>query len=311
MDSFENMDGVIWVNGEMSPWSECRSHILNYGLHYANCVFEGIRVYSGKSLFLTDHIERLIESARSIGMEISFSIQRLEQAVNDLVKRQQINDGYVRPFIWLGSNDMAYAQNNPVNVAIAAWPWPDIFKQNSRMEGIKVKTSEWRRPMPGTMPFTAKCSASYLIGTMAKRTANSQGYDDALMLTYDGLVAEASGANIFFVVNRDLYTPLPKCFLNGLTRQAVITLASYMGVEVHERDLPLSILNKSQEVFLTGTAYEIQPIKRIDNINYESREITEKIVDSYKKLTHGKAVPQSLKSIGKSSDLHAEGAVYG
>lgn len=269
--SFDDRDGFIWLDGNMVPWREAKLHVLSHGLHYASSIFEGERAYNGKIFRLTDHTVRLKKSAEILGFEIPFSVDEIKEATIKTVEINNIVNGYIRPVAWRGSENMSIStpdQNS--HLAIAVWPWNDYYGDN-KLAGIKLVSSKWRRPMPETAPTESKCASLYAIGTLAKNYAESQGGEDALMLTHKGFIAETSGANIFFVIGDELHTPKPDGFLNGLTRQTIMTLAKQNGIKVIERDemFPFET-NYAQECFITGTAAEITAVNQIDHVIYET-----------------------------------------
>src|ERR1700704_2525935 len=227
---FDDRDGFIWYDGRLVPWRDAKLHVLTHGLHYASCVFEGERVYSGTVFRLEDHNHRLINSAKILGFEVPASIDDLKKATEELIAANKIVEGYVRPIAWRGAEQMGVsAQDSKIHLALAAWDWPAYFSPEARAKGIRMLWSRWARPAPHTAPVHAKASGLYMICTMAKHEAEAQGCDDALMLDWRGQLAEGTGANIFLVINGELHTPTPDCFLNGLTRQTVIALARHQG----------------------------------------------------------------------------------
>ncbi|MBT5780493.1 MAG: branched-chain amino acid aminotransferase, partial [Rhodospirillaceae bacterium] len=233
---FDDRDGVIWFDGEMVPWRDAKLHVLSHALHYASCVFEGERAYSGRIFKLSEHTERLFDSAAQLDMEIPFTPAQIDAACNELIKRQDIVDGYVRPVAWRGSEMMGVsAQVAKTHVAIATWPWPNLFGDDRLDSGIRMKTSKWRRPAPNTAPVKAKAAGLYMICTLSRHSVEPEGYDDALMLDWRGQVAESTGANIFLVIKGVIHTPTPDCFLDGITRRTVMDLARKRGHEVIER----------------------------------------------------------------------------
>ena len=289
-NSFDDRDGQIWYDGKMGHWRDADVHVLTHGLHYASCVFEGERSYNGNIFKLREHTDRLLKSANILGFEIPYSADDIDVACNEVCKVNCIVDGYVRPVAWRGSEMMGVsAQQNAIHLAIAAWPWPSYFSPEARMKGIRLKTSEWRRPAPETAPTDSKAAGLYMICTMSKHAAEAGGYDDALMLDWRGQVAEATGANIFLVFgDSKLHTPTPDCFLNGITRQTVIDLAEARGIEVIERPIMPEELADATEVFLTGTAAEVTPVGEIDDHKFTVGEISRWMMDDYDK-TVGKA----------------------
>ena len=282
---FDDRDGVIWQNGQMVPWREAKVHVLNHGLHYASCVFEGERVYNGRVFKMNEHHQRLHESARVLGFQIPYSVEQINEATETLLKENGISEGYVRPVAWRGSEMMAVsAQHNRIHLAIAAWEWPAYFSPEARLKGIRMKTSSWKRPAPDTAPTKSKAAGLYMICTLSKHQAEAEGYNDALMLDYRGRIAEATGANIFLVQDGKLHTPTPDCFLDGITRRTVIALAKEKGYEVIERAIMPEELAKTQEVFLTGTAVEVTPVAQIDDMTFTPGEITKDLLTAYDEL---------------------------
>ena len=284
-NSFDDRDGQIWYDGQMGLWRDANVHVLTHGLHYASCVFEGERSYNGRIFKLREHTDRLLKSARILGFDIPYSADQIDAACNEVCKVNDIVDGYIRPISWRGSEMMGVsAQENTIHLAIAAWPWPSYFSPEARMKGIRLKTSEWRRPAPETAPTDSKAAGLYMICTMSKHAAEAEGYDDALMLDWRGQVAEATGANIFLVFNDGkLHTPTPDCFLNGITRQTVIDLAQAREIEVIERTIMPEELADATEVFLTGTAAEVTPVGEIDDNKFTVGDISRWLMDDYDK----------------------------
>ena len=279
---FDDRDGVIWFDGEMVPWRDAKLHVLSHALHYASCVFEGERAYSGRIFKLSEHTERLFDSAAQLDMEIPFTPAQIDAACNALIKRQDIVDGYVRPVAWRGSEMMGVsAQVAKTHVAIATWPWPNLFGDDRLDSGIRMKTSKWRRPAPNTAPVKAKAAGLYMICTLSRHSVEPEGYDDALMLDWRGQVAESTGANIFLVIKGVIHTPTPDCFLDGITRRTVMDLARKRGHEVIERVIMPEDLGDADEVFLTGTAAEVTPVGEIDDHNYQVGPITRQLMDDY------------------------------
>ncbi len=282
---FDDRDGYIWFNGKFVPWRDAKIHVLNHGLHYASCVFEGVRIYSGKIFKLREHTERLKKSAQLLGFEIPYSIDELEKATIETVKKQGVTDGYIRPFAWRGSEMMAISsQKSKIHTAIAAWPWPPYYSEESRKKGLRLAFAEWARPAPHTAPTASKAAGLYMICTMSKHKAESQGYNDALMMDYRGFIAEATGANFFMVVDGKLHTPTPDCFLNGITRLTVIELAKKRGIEVIERHILPQELKTAQEAFLTGTAAELTPIGSVEHYSFQIGKVTNQLLDDFHKL---------------------------
>ncbi|MFA7431703.1 MAG: branched-chain amino acid aminotransferase [Rhodospirillaceae bacterium] len=297
---FDDRDGFIWWNGALKPWREANLHVLSHALHYASCVFEGERVYNGKVFKLTEHSARLIESGRVLGFDVPFTVEELNAATMEAVKANNITDGYVRPLAWRGSEMMGVAaQATKINVAIACWAWPSYFSPEARLRGIRLKISPWKRPAPDTAPTSSKAAGLYMICTLSKHEAEREGYEDALMLDYRGQIAEATGANIFLVMDGKLHTPTPDCFLDGITRRTVIDLAKRRGLEVIERAIMPEELANTQEVFLTGTAAEVTPVREIGTYTFTPGDITKMLVEEYDKevgRTHDKAAAASTSA---------------
>ena len=269
-EAFNNRDGWIWMNGSFIQWENATSHIITQGLHYASAVFEGERAYSGKIFKSKEHTKRLFNSARIIGITIPYSQDEINIAKDELINKMNFDNCYVRPVVWRGSQQMGLSTNNAdINVAIAAWDdWHSYFNEEDRLKGLRLITSPWKRPAPDTAPFAAKASGPYIICTMSKQFAEEKGYNDALMLDYRGYVAEGTGANIFFIKDKNIYTPIPDCFLNGITRQTVIELVKNKDFKLIEKHIFPNEIHQFDEAFLTGTAAEITPIKSIDETTY-------------------------------------------
>lgn len=281
---FDNRNGFIWINGSFVKWKNAKIHVLNHGLHYGSCIFEGIRVYDKKIFKLKEHVKRLFFSAKILDLKIVFTQNEIENSIIETVKKQKIKNGYIRPVVWRGSEMMAIsASSGSVNVAIAAWSWPSYFSPEKILDGIKMTVSEWKRPSPESAPTSSKSAGLYMICSLSKHKAENKGFDDALMLDYRGFIAEATGANIFFVKDNILYTPIPDCFLNGITRQAVIKIARSLKIRVEEKHLKLDFLKKCDEAFLTGTAVEITPIKKIDKYSFNKRDVTKILIENFKR----------------------------
>jgi len=261
---FDQLEGVIWFNGEFVPWADAKVHVLTHGLHYASSVFEGERAYNGNIFKLTEHTERLFNSAELLGFEIPYSVQEIDDACNETLKRQGLKDAYIRPIAWRGSGMMGVsAQANRINVSIAVWDWPSYFSPEERLKGIRLDMAQYRRPDPQTAPSTSKAAGLYMICTLSKHAAEAKGYADALMLDWRGRVAEATGANVFFLKDGVIHTPEPEGFLNGITRRTVIDLAKRRGMELIERPIMPEELSDFEQCFLTGTAAEVTPVSEI------------------------------------------------
>ena len=280
--SFDQREGHIWYNGEYVDWKDAKLHVLSHGLHYASSVFEGVRAYGGKIFKLEEHTERLYKSAELLGFEIPYSQQELNRIQIEILEKEGLTDAYLRPVAWRGSEMMGIsAQENKINVAIAAWEWPSYFSPEDRLKGLRVKTAEWRRPDPRTIPCVAKAAGLYMICTLSKHKVEKEGYQDAMMLDFEGYVAEATGANIFFIKDGAIHTPTPDCFLNGITRQTVVDLAKRRGIKVIERKIRPEELGDFEECFLTGTAVEVTPVSAIDNYSFTPGTITKTLMDDY------------------------------
>ena len=287
---FDDREGVIWYNGSLVPWRDAKFHVLSHGMHYASCVFEGERAYSGEIFKIREHSERLIHSARCLDFELPYTATDIDKAKRDLVATMKISDGYVRAVAWRGSEMMGIsAQTTAINVAIAAWAWPSYFSPEARLKGIRLKTAPWKRPSPETAPVMAKAAGLYMICTLSKHSVEREGYDDALMLDWKGRIAEATGANIFFVIDGVLHTPTPDCFLNGITRRTVVDLARARGFKIVERRIFPDELAGVDEVFLTGTAAEVTPIGEIDAHNFQVGPITRALMEDYEALVRRQA----------------------
>jgi branched-chain amino acid aminotransferase len=282
---FDDRDGFIWFDGKLIPWRDAKIHVLTHGLHYGSCVFEGQRVYAGEVFKLTEHTERLIASGKILGFDLPFSVAEIDEANRQVVKANNIVDGYLRPVAWRGSEMMGVAaQASKIHVAIAVWQWPSYFSPEAKMKGIRLQWSDWRRPDPATAPVHAKAAGLYMICTMAKHKAEGAGFDDSLMLDWRGFLAEATGANLFLVQEGKIHTPLADCFLNGITRQTVIGLAKANGFEVIERRIMPEELAKTDEVFLTGTAAEVTPVGQIGDYRFTPGAVCKRLVEAYDKL---------------------------
>jgi branched-chain amino acid aminotransferase len=283
---FDDRDGTIWFDGKLLPWRDAKIHVLTHGLHYASCVFEGERVYGGRIFKLHEHSERLINSGRLMGFDNPWTVDEIDAACNAVVREMGISDGYVRPVAWRGAEQMGVAaQQTKIHMAVAAWEWPAYFAPEARLKGIRMKTSKWARPAPNTAPTAAKAAGLYMICTLSKHEAEAQGYEDALMLDWRGQVAEATGANIFLVIDGDLHTPTPDCFLNGLTRQTVMSLARARQLKVIERAILPTEFEKASEVFLTGSAAEITPVREIDQYRFTPGPVTKMLIEDFDKAT--------------------------
>ena len=279
---FDDRDGFIWYNGALKPWRDAKLHVLSHGLHYASAVFEGIRVYNGKAFKLTEHNERLIKSGEILGFKVPYTVEELNKATEEVIKAQGVINGYIRPIAWRGSEMIAVsAQNCKIHVAIATWEWPSYFGKEAKEKGLKLCWADWKRPSPETEPTASKAAGLYMICTLSKHSAEAKGFNDALMLDYRGYVAEATGANVFFVMNGEIHTPTPDCFLDGITRRSVIGLAKKLGYKVVERHIKPEELANAQEAFLTGTAAEVTPIGSVENYTFNVGEVCKKLMAEF------------------------------
>ena len=281
--SFDDRDGLIWLNGELIDWRDAKIHILSHALHYASSVFEGVRTYGGNIFKLKEHSQRLLDSAALLGFKIPYSLNEINAACVKTCKANGIVDGYIRPLAWRGSEMMAIsAQATTIHLSVATWKWPSYFTPEARMKGIRLKTGPWKRPSAETEPVHAKAAGLYMICTLSKHAVEAEGYDDALMLDWRGQIAETTGANIFLLMSDGkLHTPTPDCFLNGITRQTVIDLAMARGIEVIERAIMPEELADAKEVFLTGTAAEVTPVGEIDKHKYTPGEVCKTMMEDY------------------------------
>lgn len=286
---FDDRDGFIWFDGELIPWRDAKVHVLTHALHYASCVFEGERVYGGTVFKLTEHSERLEKSGRILGFDLPYSVQEIDDATRAVVEANGIVDGYVRPLAWRGSEMMGVAaQANRIHVAIACWLWPSYFSPEAKLKGLRLTIADWKRPAPDTAPTASKAAGLYMICTLSKHKAEAAGYDDALMLDYRGQVAEATGANVFFVKDGQLHTPKPDCFLDGITRRTVIDLARQHRIDVIERAIQPGELEGFEQAFLTGTAAEVTPLSEIGPYRFEVGTITKTLMHAYDDLVRGR-----------------------
>ena len=288
LKSFENRDGWIWYDGAFVEWNSAKTHIINQGLHYASAVFEGERAYNGRIFKSIEHTKRFFNSAKIVGINIPFSEDQINEAKNNLILKMNYTDCYVRPFAWRGSNLMGLSTTNSnVHVSIAVWDdWTTYYKLEDMKEGLSLITSPWKRPPPDSIPFEAKASGPYLICTLSKSYAEDKGYNEALMLDYRGYVAEATSSNIFLIKGNDIHTPIPDCFLNGITRQTVIDMIKQQGFNLIERYIKPEEIKDFEEVFLTGTAAEITPVKSIDEIKFQTGDNSKtfKFMKDYREL---------------------------
>jgi len=281
---FDDRDGLIWMDGTMVPWRDAKLHVLSHGLHYASGVFEGERAYSGNVFKLREHTERLLQSGRILGFEIPYTADEIDAACNEVVAANGLTDAYVRPIAWRGTEQLSVsAQQTKIHLAIATWAWPNLFGDD-RMKGVRLGMAPWKRPHPETAPTASKAAGLYMIGTLSKHAAESAGFDDALMLDWRGRVAEATGANIFLVLDGQVHTPTPDCFLDGITRRTVMSIARRHQMTVVERVIEEHELKQATEVFLAGTAAEVTPVREIAGMMYTPGPITETLMRDYNGL---------------------------
>ena len=283
---YDKRSGKIWFNGKTVDWKDANIHILNHGLHYASCVFEGERVYDGEIFKLEEHTERLFYSAKRMGIKVPYSQKEINDACKNIVHIQKVKNGYVRPLIWRGSEMMAIsAQKNKIHVAVATWEWGSYFDPKLKQNGIKLNISSWRRPAPNTIPWDTKAAGLYMICTLSKHEAEAKGFIDSLMLDHEGNIAEATGANVFFKSNNEeLHTPIPDSFLDGITRREVIKIAKSKGIKIIERKIKPEEMKEFVGCFLTGTAAEVTPVSQIDEYKFKVCNLISGLNDAYQKL---------------------------
>ena len=290
MIPYDKREGKIWYNNDLVDWQEVKLHALSHGLHYGSFVFEGLRVYEGEIFKLEEHTDRLYHSAKRMGIKIPYSKDEINKATKKIVSVQNVQNGYVRPFAWRGSEMMAIsAQQTKIHVAIATWEWGSYFDPKLKTEGIKLNISKWRRPAPNTIPWDTKASGLYMICTLSKHEAEQQGYADSLMLDHEGNVAEATGANIFFKdKDGSLHTPIPDSFLDGITRRAIIEIAKSKNIKIHERKISPEELSKFVGCFLTGTAAEVTPVSCIADFKFKVCNTIIDLSEGYQTLVRKK-----------------------
>ena len=283
---FDKRSGKIWFNNELVEWQDARVHVISHGMHYASLVFEGLRVYNKKIFKLEDHTKRLFHSARRLDIQIPYSEKELNEATLKLVDDQKIQNGYIRPFVWRGSEMMGVsAQKTKINVAIAIWDWPAYFDAKLKQTGIKLNISKWQRPPQNSSPWDSKAAGLYMICTLSKHEAEKQGYTDSLMLDHEGNIAEATSANIFFKdTNDELNTPIPDSFLDGITRKTVIEIAKSKGIKINERKISPKEIQSFKGCFITGTAAEITPVASIKDCTFEVCEMILDLSSTYEKI---------------------------
>ncbi|MFO1147280.1 MAG: branched-chain amino acid aminotransferase [Alsobacter sp.] len=279
---FDQRDGFIWFNGKLLPWKDAKLHVLSHGLHYGSCVFEGERAYGGRIFKSTEHSERFHKSASILDFAIPYTVAELDAAKDLVVAKNGFKNCYVRPVAWRGSEMMAVAaQNSTINVAIATWDWPSMFDVEQKMKGIRLDIAEYRRPDPQTAPCHSKAAGLYMICTISKHRAEKKGYADALMLDWQGRVAECTGANVFFVKDGALHTPIADCFLDGITRRTVIEIAKRRGIEVIERRIMPDELSAFSECFICGTGAEVTPVSEAGPYRFTPAAISRQMVEDY------------------------------
>jgi len=288
---YDKRSGKIWFNGKTVNWADANIHILNHGLHYASCVFEGERVYEGEIFKLEEHTERLFYSAKRMGIKVPYTQLEINDACKKIINIQKVTNGYVRPLIWRGSEMMAIsAQKNKIHVAIATWEWGSYFDPKLKLNGIKLDISNWRRPAPNTIPWDTKAAGLYMICTLSKHEAEAKGFTDSLMLDHEGNIAEATGANIFFKnKSGELHTPIPDSFLDGITRREIIKIAKSKGIKVVERKIKPDEMKDFVGCFLTGTAAEVTPISQISEYNFKVCKVITNLSESYQNLVRKKS----------------------
>ena len=284
--AYDDRDGLIWLDGELVQWRSAQVHLLSHAMHYGSSVFEGERAYGGRIFESRKHTERLLYSAELLQLPVGYSLEEIEKAKEDVMKANGLADSYVRPLIWRSAGeDMGVAaRRNPTRLAIAAWEWGAYYGDEAKFKGAKLDISDWRRPSPETIPCHAKASGLYMICTISKHSAEEKGCSDSMMLDYRGYIAEATGANVFFVKNGEVHTPLPDCFLNGITRQTVMRMLAERGIQVHERHILPSELEGFEQCWLTGTAAEVTPVGEIDSYSFEVGALTREITKGYEQL---------------------------
>jgi len=279
---FDQRDGAIWMDGAMVPWQDAKLHVLSHGLHYGSAVFEGERAYGGVIFKSTEHARRFKTSAELLDFEIPFSVEELLAAKEAVVAANGIKDVYIRPVAWRGSEMMAVAaQSAKIHVAIAAWEWPSMFDIEQKMKGIRLDMADYRRPDPRTAPCHSKAAGLYMICTISKHRAERRGYADALMLDWEGRVAECTGANVFFTRDGALHTPVADCFLDGITRRTVMDLARGRGIEVHERRIMPEELDSFNECFICGTGAEVTPVSEIGPHRFQPGNLSRAVLEDY------------------------------
>jgi branched-chain amino acid aminotransferase len=286
---YDKRNGKIWFNGQVIDWKDAKLHVLTHGLHYGSCVFEGERVYNGEIFKLREHTDRLIYSASRMGFKIPYTADEIDTACNEIIKIQKVKNGYVRPVAWRGSEMMAIsAQKNTIHFAIATWEWGSYFDPKIKENGIALNISKWKKPAPDTIPWDTKAAGLYMINTLSKHEAEKDGFNDSMMLDSDGYVAEATGANVFFIdeAKKEIHTPIPDCFLDGITRRAIMEIAKDKGFNIIERKINLDELNNFDACFLTGTAAEVTPVSQIGDYKFKVTPTIGELFDKYLEIVN-------------------------
>lgn len=284
----DDRDGYIWMDGKMIPWREARVHVLTHTLHYGTGIFEGERAYHGKIFKSRLHSERLFRSGAMIRMDMShYSVDQVENLKQELLAANHLQDAYVRVLLWHGGENLNVdLTGKKVHMAAAAWSWDRVYKREIAAQGISLMTSPWRRMAVNMTPVQSKTTSHYNVGSFAKDEAIAAGFHDVLMLDYEGYVAETAAANIFFVIDGGVVTPLADRFLNGITRQTVLELARTLGLHAEERRLKPEDIVNAEEVFITGSATEIMPVYKIDDRDYIIGPVTKKLTQAYQDLVN-------------------------
>lgn len=286
---FDDRDGFIWLDGRLVPWREANVHILTHAMHYASSVFEGQRAYGGTIFKLHEHSERLRRSAELLGFEIPWSADEIDAACVEVLEANGLTDAYLRPVAWRGSESMGVSpKGTKPHLAVAAWNWGKYYPHEKAAAGLRLDIAPWRRPAPYTAPVHSKAAGLYMIATLSKQHADGRGFDDALMFDYRGQVAEATGANAFFVRDGVLHTPTPDCFLNGITRRTVIDLAVKRGIEVQERAIWPEELESFEQFFITGSAAEVTFVQSAGPWSFEVGALSKQLAQDYDDLVNGR-----------------------
>ena len=288
----DDRDGWIWLDGQFTPWREAKVHVLTHALHYASAVFEGERMYGGEIFKLTEHTERLFKSAEILDFSIPFTVAQIEEASKATCEKNGLDDCYIRPIAWRGSEQMGVsAQSSKIHVAIAAWDWPSYFKPEEKSKGIRLTWAKYKRPSPETAPTASKAAGLYMICTLSKHAAERDGFADAMMLDWRGYIAEATGANVFFVRDGVIHTPIPDCFLDGITRRSAMELAQQKGFEIVERHITPDELSTFSECFITGTAAEVTPVAQIGEYTFKPGNISLSLMDDFARMVRRQLQP--------------------